>query len=63
MKRIPKGTIGAMLISAAGTILAFLGMTRPARTASLSEEGVISSSSTMTTGGRLPFSRDYFGPI
>src|SRR5215831_7550118 len=48
MKRIRKGALGAVLISA-GTILAFLGVARPARTAPLSEDAT-SPSSTMTTG-------------
>jgi hypothetical protein len=47
VKRIRKGALGAVLISA-GTILAFLGMVSPARPASRSTD-VTSSSTTMTT--------------
>src|SRR5215831_20119973 len=47
MKRIRKGALGAVLI-AAGTIPAFLGMAKPARSASLSVV-VTGSSSTMPT--------------
>jgi hypothetical protein len=48
MKRIRDGALGAVLI-AAGTMLAFLGMTKPARTAPVSAD-VTSTSSTMPTG-------------